>query len=93
MTFDRVLRESGLTKIELAILYGVSRQTIHGWAFIGPPRANSLLARQAEVITNALNNAISKRLLPFEAMDKERRRDRIEKMAQKLQGLKPAPVR
>lgn len=93
MTFARVLEESGLTKIELAELYGVSRQTIHGWAFIGPPRANSLLARQAEVITVALNTMISKRLLPFEAMDKHARRARIEKMAQKLQGLKPAPVR
>ena len=93
MTFDRILNESGLTKIELAVLYGVSRQTIHGWAFIGPPRANSLLARQAETITYALNNAITKRLLPFEPMTKDARRARIDKMAQKLQGLKPAPVR
>lgn len=93
MTFARVLEDSGLTKIELALIYGVSRQTIHGWAFIGPPRAGSLLARQAEVITEALSHAINKQLLPFEAMDKDARRARTEKMAAKVQGLKPAPVR
>lgn len=93
MDFARVLAESGLTKIELGELYGVSRQTIHGWAFIGPPRANSLLARQAEVITQALIVAIERGLLPFEAMDKMARRERVSKMAARLQGLKPAPVR
>jgi hypothetical protein len=93
MNFARVLDESGLTKIELARLYAVSRQTIHGWAFIAPPRANTLLARQAEVITAALNATIDKRLLPLPPMDKADRLARIEKMAEKLQGLKPAPVR
>ena len=31
MTFQRIVRESGLTKSELAYLYGVSRQTIYDW--------------------------------------------------------------
>ena len=93
MTFARVLDTSGLTKKDLAQLYGVSRQTIHGWAFVGPPRAGSLLARQAEVITQALVAAIERGLLPLEAMDKTARRERILKMAARLQGLKPAPVR
>lgn len=92
MDFARVLAESGLTKIDLATMYGVSRQTIHGWAFVGPPRANSLLARQAEVITQALIVAIERGLLPLEAMDKTARRERIAKMATRLQGLKPAPI-
>ena len=93
MDFARVLAESGLTKIDLSELYGVSRQTIHGWAFVGPPRANSLLARQAEVITAALLVAVDRGLLPLEAMDKDARRERVTKMAARLQGLKPAPVR
>ena len=93
MNFARVLAESGLSKIDLSLLYGVSRQTIHSWSFIGPPRANSLLARQAEVITQALLVAIERGLLPLEAMDKAVRRERINKMASRLQGLKPAPVR
>lgn len=93
MNFARVLAESGLTKIELGELYGVSRQTIHGWAFVGPPRANSLRARQAEVIAQALLTAVGRGLLPLEAMDKRARRERIAKMAAQLQGLKPAPVR
>ena len=93
MDFARVLAESGLSKIDLAELYGVSRQTIHGWAFVGPPRANSLLARQAEVITAALLVAVDRGLLPLEAMDKDARRERVKKMAARLQGLKPAPAR
>lgn len=93
MDFARVLAESGLSKIDLAELYGVSRQTIHGWTFIGPPRANSLLARQAEVITAALLVAVDRGLLPLEAMDKDAQRERVKKMAARLQGLKPAPAR
>jgi hypothetical protein len=90
-TFARVLDASGLTKIELAALYGVSRQTIHSWSFIAPPRENSLLARQAEVITQALVKLIDMRQLPWAAMDREVRRSRITKMAERLQSLKPAP--
>ena len=93
MTFAKVLDYSGLTKIELASLYGVSRQTIHGWAGSSPPRAGSLLARQAESITAALVKAIDARQLPFSPIDKELRRARIAKMAARLQELKPAPVR
>lgn len=93
MNFARVLGESGLTKIELARMYGVSRQTIHGWAFIGPPRAGSLLARHAEVVTQALLVAVERGLLPLEATDKSVRRERVAMMAARLQGLKPAPAR
>lgn len=94
MTIKRVVAGSGLTKKELAILYGTSRQTIHAW-YLGtsPPREGSLLARQAEVITQALLNSIEKGLLPFPAMAKEARKARIARMAQTLQGLKPAPVK
>ena len=93
MTFPRVLAESGLTKVELGTLYGVSRQSIHGWAAGHPPRENSLLARQAEVITQALVKLIDMRQLPWAAMDRGVRASRITKMAERLQALKPAPIK
>ena len=93
MNFTRVLAESGLTKIELGQLFGVSRQSIHGWATGHPPRENSLLARQAEVITQALVKLIDMRQLPWAAMDRGVRASRITKMAERLQALKPAPIK
>jgi hypothetical protein len=93
MNFARVLTESGLTKIDLAAIYGVSRQTVHAWSFTAPPRANSLLARQAEVITQALILAIDRGVLPLEATDRATRQEHIAKMAEKLQGLKLAPTK
>jgi hypothetical protein len=89
--FKRVVRESGLTKIELAELYETSRQTIHAWWSVGPPREGTLLARQADVITRALINSIEGGLLPFPAMVKEARRARIARMAATLHKLRPAP--
>ena len=91
MDFARVLAETGLSKVDLAGLYGVSRQTIHGWAFIGPPRAGSALALHAEAVTQALLTAVERGLLPLEAMGKAVRRERLRMMAARLQGLKPAP--
>ena len=96
MTFKRVLADSGLTKSELAELYGVSRQTIHAWAAgTSPPRVGSYTARMQTVITNALCNAIDRKLLPLKlshrgSPQKEARRERITKMAATLQSLKPA---
>lgn len=91
-TFKRVLDESGFNKSELAVLYGVSRQTIHTWAGGGAPRPDSYTARMAASITKALCIAINKRLLPFGAMDRERRLARIKRMAKSLQELTPAPA-
>jgi DNA-binding XRE family transcriptional regulator len=90
MTFQRVLDSAGLTKVELAELYGVSRQTIHTWSSGGEPRMASYTARMASVITKALLIALDKRLLPLAAMDKAARAARVKKMAATLQNLKPA---
>lgn len=97
MTFARVTRESGLTPSELAKLYGVSRQSVHNWINNGPPDAGipgaaGLLGRQAATITAALENAIDKKILPFGAIDKEKRKERIARMAARLQNLSPAPA-
>lgn len=91
MNFKRVLNNAGLTKIELAFLYGVSRQTIHTWAAGGLPRAGSYTERMATVITRALNGALDKRILPLGPMSRDMRLVRVGKMAMTLQSMKPAP--
>ncbi len=92
MSFQRVLEGAGLTKIELATLYGVSRQTVHTWAGGGDPRPGSYTARMATVITTALLGAMGKRLLPLGPLPKQTREVRIRSMAKTLQQLKPAPI-
>lgn len=92
MTFQRVIAQSGLTKIELGRLYGVSRQSIHCWQDT-PPREGSLLARQAEAITAALVSLIDTKRLPLPAMSKDARTIGIAKLATTLQNLKPVPVK
>ena len=91
MTFKRILAESGLSKIELGILYGVSKQTIHFWINRGHTATpeDSYVGRMAASITGALTIALDKKALPLRAMDREARRARIKKMAAQLQGMKP----
>ena len=91
--FTSVLRDAGLTRVELAQLYGVSRQTIHYWIRTAPPREGSYTARMAEVITAALLNSVRRKLLPFSAVSAEIRAARIARMARTLQSLKPAPAK
>ena len=93
MNFQRVLEGAGLTKVELALLYGVSRQTIHTWAEGGRPRVGSYTERMASVITAALVRAIDKRVLPLGGIDRPARMAHIASMSKSLQSLKPAPAR
>jgi hypothetical protein len=82
-----------LTRSELAALYGVSRQSIHHWITVAGPRAGSYTARMESVITAALLNSISRKVLPFAAVSREVRAARITRMAKTLQSLKPAPAK
>ena len=92
MTFQRVLDTSGLTKIELAQLYDVSRQTLHYWRTVAPPRPGSHIARMAETVTAAILGAVNRGILPLGGgLSKEARRARVAKMSATLQNLKPAP--
>lgn len=91
--FALVVTGAGLSAIELAQLYGVSRQTIYAWMKGTPPREGSLLARLAEAITAALLRSIERKVLPFAAVSREIRAARIVRMAKVLQSLKPAPAR
>lgn len=92
MTFKRVLRDAGFTKVELAHLYGVSRQTVHTWATGGSPRPGSYTERMATVITRALIGALDKRMIPLGPMPAVARTARIASMSRTLQSLKPAPI-
>lgn len=88
----RVVSDSGLSRVELAKLYGVSRQTLYYWLTVSPPREGSLLARMVVVITAALLTAIDKKVLPLSDTSSEVRARRVAAMARTLQALKPAPV-
>ena len=90
--FRRVAKDAGLTKVELALIYGVSRQTLHYWLHEGPPRAGTYLWRMAKVITAALIIALDKGLLPLSgSLSKEKRAARVASIAKTSQSLKPAP--
>lgn len=91
--FRQVSEHSGLTRTELATLYGVSRQTIHYWRVKGPPRESTYTARMFTVITQALVTALKRKLLPLPALDKRVRAGKIAAMAKTLQALKPAPLK
>ena len=91
--FTRVVKDAGFLPGELAKLYGVSRQTIHCWRTVAPPREGSYTARMATVITAALLSAIERKVLPFAAVSREVRAARIARMARTLQKLTPAPAK
>ena len=101
MNFTRVVTDSGLTKAELAALYGTSRQTIYVWLAGRQPHEKIEKSRGAVIyppwrfaaITQALVKLIKIRQLPWAALDPAVRHSRITKMTKALQGLKPAPVR
>lgn len=91
--FKKVVEESGLTLVEIAKLYGVSRQSIHYWRTTGLPRAGSPTDRMAETVTKAILNAVARKILPLASMSKEARTAKVASMARTLQNLKPAPVK
>ena len=93
MTFSSVLSTSGLTKQELATLYGVSRQTIYAWAGGSAPWPGTPTARLVDTVTAALAQWIASGKLPLRAMDKAARARLVGELATRLQNLKPAPIK
>lgn len=91
--FKRVVATAGLTKTELARVYGVSRQTIYGWLDGAPPRGEGYTARMAVAITHGILSAVQRKVLPMRAVNAAERKRRVDKMATMLQSLKPAAVR
>lgn len=78
--FKRVYKRTMLSKAELALLYGVTRQTIYNWINGGEPTQGFVL-KHAEEMTRILNAMLDKQLLPFsKALTKERRIERLKKV-------------
>lgn len=84
--FNRVFSTSGLTKSELASLYGVTRQTIYDWSSDSGPTQKTLVVRE-ELYTNGLLRAIDLGVLPIRAQDIKQRKERVLAMAQALHAL------
>lgn len=84
--FARVFDRSGLTKTELATLYGVSRQTIYDWYAGDSAPAQKALAERAQLYTRGLTAALDRGLLPLPKA-KAQRKERLLKMAQALYDL------
>ena len=91
--FRTVTLLAGLTNGEIAVLYGVSRQTVYDWLHSRVPIEGSPRDRMAYTITKALLNALGNKALPLPAMDTALRREKVAGMAKRLQNLKPVAVK
>ena len=81
--FARVFDDSGLTKTELADIYGVSRQTIYAWySGTSAPLQRTVVLRE-QLYTRGLLGAMDKRLLPL-SKNPTQRKERLLKMKQAL---------
>ena len=84
--FARVFDESGLTKTEIADIYGVSRQTVYAWySGSSAPLQRTVVAKE-QLYTRALITALDKRLLPL-PRNPAQRKERLLKMRQALHDL------
>lgn len=85
--FSKVFKDSGLTKAELASLYGVSRQTIYDWhTGASAPSQKALVVRE-DMYTKGLLAAIERGVLPVKAKEPKQRKERVLAMAQALHAL------
>ena len=86
--FKRVVKDSGLTKTELATLYSTTRQTVYNWLGGSEPN-NEVLIRLFNGVTSGLLKAIDKKLLPFGiGISREERTKRVAIMVAKLHAQK-----
>lgn len=85
--FNRVFEGSGLTKSELASLYGVSRQTIYDWYTGESAPTQKALAVRESLYTSGLASAIDRGVLPIRTRDAKLRKERVLAMAQALHTL------
>lgn len=81
--FKQVCTESGLTFEEVAVIYGVSRQTVFNWRNgHAPIRLKTL--EEVTVYTKGLLAAIRKGVLPLTGGSPTERRRHIQTIKQKL---------
>lgn len=82
--YASVTARAGLGVIELAAVFGVSRQTVHRWNSGRFPNAPVSIVAMNRVLA-ALARAIEHKLLPFPAdLSKEKRSQRIQAMRASL---------
>lgn len=85
--FQRVIAESGLSRIEIAAVLGVSRATLYLWLGGGDPHPR-FLAPHVNRSCEALCAAIDKKILPLpRRMARDDRRAKITKMAARLNSV------
>jgi len=85
----RVCDESGLTKIEVAKLMGVSRPTLYDWLDEGEPQ-QQIMKNAVANICNALLVAVERKLLPLpRSLKKEDRAAKLAVMANRLHDAAP----
>lgn len=82
----RVAASSGLTKAELASLYDVTRQTLYNWMAGSAPRTKYLL-QLADTVTEGLDAAIRRGILPLPSLNDAERRRKLESMYKHLRTL------
>lgn len=60
----KLIKSAGLTKADVARLYGISRQTVHNW-FEGN-NVHSLIETKVQKISKAVRAAVDAEALPIE---------------------------
>jgi len=75
-----VIRMSDLTRREIAIIFGVSRQSIYKWLDGRDPHRTQVAAVAAKALP-ALRSALARKILPFPKLDREVRVKRVRDMA------------
>jgi len=89
--FLKVLSVTGLTKVESAQVFGISRATLYLWTKDGSPHERFLLP-MVNKACDALLLAVEKRLLPLpRKLTREERANKVARMAEKLRSMPAAP--
>ena len=84
--FDQLCSQTGLTRGEMAQLFGVSRQTVYNWMKNGPSHYRNLNAL-VQYGVQALQLAVEAKILPFDrSLDKRERSRRVAVMQEKLKS-------
>jgi DNA-binding XRE family transcriptional regulator len=87
--FAAVCRDSGLTKAEVGVILGVTRQTVYDWLKGGEP-FQPFLQRLAVRACDALLIAIKQGVLPLSRnLPRDERDKKVALMATKVQQLPP----
>lgn len=89
--FKRALELTGLSRVESAKVFGISRATLYLWLQDGTPHERFLLPH-IDKACDALLFAVDRKLLPLpRKLTREERAHKVARMAEKLQGIPAKP--